>query len=179
MGKTKVAWILLIVLIIISLVLSYFKVLSNNNKNISEVPVDNSAAKAVDLALKQIVENFNNDEKINEYTNQNINMNAVLNNRSIFVSYKTDKVITYEFIYNNFNLSVNIENNDENMKRFEKVFVILNNAVQKRLNNDIDTESIVHDFLNNKKEVSGLLIDKKDKMFRVSVNIIEKINKDN
>ena len=120
-----------------------------------------------------------NDEKINEYTNQNINMNAVLNNRSIFVSYKTDKVITYEFIYNNFNLSVNIENNDENMKRFEKVFVILNNAVQKRLNNDIDTESIVHDFLNNKKEVSGLLIDKKDKMFRVSVNIIEKINKDN
>ena len=64
MGKTKVAWILLIVLIIISLVLSYFKVLSNNNKNISEVPVDNSAAKAVDLALKQIVENFNNDEKI-------------------------------------------------------------------------------------------------------------------
>ena len=179
MGKTKVAWILLIVLIIISLVLSYFKVLSNNNKNISEVPVDNSAAKAVDLALKQIVENFNNDEKINEYTNQNINMNAVLNNRSIFVSYKTDKVITYEFIYNNFNLSVNIENNDENMKRFEKVFVILNNAVPKRLNNDIDTESIVHDFLNNKKEVSGLLIDKKDKMFRVSVNIIEKINKDN
>ena len=179
MGKTKVAWILLIVLIIISLVLSYFKVLSNNNKNISEVPVDNSAAKAVDLALKQIVENFNNDEKINEYTNQNINMNAVLNNRSIFGSYKTDKVITYEFIYNNFNLSVNIENNDENMKRFEKVFVILNNAVQKRLNNDIDTESIVHDFLNNKKEVSGLLIDKKDKMFRVSVNIIEKINKDN
>ena len=179
MGKTKVAWILLIVLIIISLVLSYFKVLSNNNKNISEVPVDNSAAKAVDLALKQIVENFNNDEKINEYTNQNINMNAVLNNRSIFVSYKTDKVITYEFIYNNFNLSVNIENNDENMKRFEKVFVILNNAVQKRLNNDIDTESIVHDFLNNKKEVSGLLIDKKDMMFRVSVNIIEKINKDN
>ena len=179
MGKTKVAWILLIVLIIISLVLSYFKVLSNNNKNISEVPVDNSAAKAVDLALKQIVENFNNDEKINEYANQNINMNAVLNNRSIFVSYKTDKVITYEFIYNNFNLSVNIENNDENMKRFEKVFIVLNNAVQKRLNNDIDTESIVHDFLNNKKEVSGLLIEKNDKMFRVSVNIIEKINKDN
>ena len=179
MGKTKVAWILLIVLIIISLVLSYFKVLSNNNKNISEVPVDNSAAKAVDLALKQIVENFNNDEKINEYANQNINMNAVMNNRSIFVSYKTDKVITYEFIYNNFNLSVNIENNDENMKRFEKVFIVLNNAVQKRLNNDIDTESVIHDFLNNKKEVSGLLIDKKDKMFRVSVNIIEKINKDN
>ena len=179
MGKTKVAWILLIVLIIISLVLSYFKVLSNNNKNISEVPIDNSAAKAVDLALKQIVENFNNDEKINEYANQNINMNAVMNNRSIFVSYKTDKVITYEFIYNNFNLSVNIENNDENMKRFEKVFIVLNNAVQKRLNNDIDTESIVHDFLNNKKEVSGLLIDKKDMMFRVSVNIIEKINKDN
>ena len=179
MGKTKVAWILLIVLIIISLVLSYFKVLSNNNKNISEVPVDNSAAKAVDLALKQIVENFNNDEKINEYANQNINMNAVMNNRSIFVSYKTDKVITYEFIYNNFNLSVNIENNDENMKKFEKVFVVLNNAVQKRLNNDIDTESVIHDFLNNKKEVSGLLIDKKDKMFRVSVNIIEKINKDN
>lgn len=179
MGKTKVAWILLVVLIIISLVLSFFKVLSNDNKNISEVPVDNSASKAVDLALKQIVDNFNNDEKINEYSNQNITMNAVLNNRSIFVSYKTDTVITYEFIYNNFNLNANVDDNATNLKKFEKVFIVLNNAVQKRLNNDLDTESIVHEFLNNKKKVSGLLIDKQGKRLRVSVNIIEKIDKDN
>lgn len=179
MGKTKVAWIMLVVLIIISLVLSFFKVLSNDNKNISEVPVDNSASKAVDLALKQIVDNFNNDEKINEYSNQNITMNAVLNNRSIFVSYKTDTVITYEFIYNNFNLNANVDDNATNLKKFEKVFIVLNNAVQKRLNNDLDTESIVHEFLNNKKKVSGLLIDKQGKRLRVSVNIIEKIDKDN
>ncbi len=179
MDKTRVAWIMLVVLIIISLVLSYFKVLSNNNKNLSEVPVDNSASKAVDLALKQIVDNFNNDEKINEYSNQNISMNAVLKNKSIFISYKTDKVITYEFVYNNFNLSVNINDDDENLKRFEKIFIVLNNAVQKRLNNDLDSESIVHDFLNDKKKVSGLIVDRQDKSLRVSVNILEKLNKDN
>ena len=178
MPKTLVAWVLLIILLISALSLSYMKFFAFSD-NTSEIPVENSANEAIDLALNEIVENFNNDDKIIEYGNQNIQINAILKNHSIFISYQTDKIITYEFKYNNLVLSVIINNDEDNLKKFEKVFIILNNAIQKRLKQEESFEDEIHEFLMDERKIEGLLKEEQSNNLKLSVSVVKKIEKGN
>ena len=175
MKNTILAYLILIILIIAVLVLSYFKFFTDTNKNITEKPINNSAEEAINIALKEIVENFNNDEKINEYSNQNIKINATLKNNSIFVSYQTDRITTYEFIYGRLNLSTTIIDDEDNLKKFEKVFILLNNAIQKRLNETIDTENKIHSFLEKNKQINGITKVKSNGKIKITIDITKKI----
>ena len=177
MKKTGFAWFLLIILIVISLILSYFKFSIDHNQYITEIPVENSTSQAIHLALTEIVNNFNNDDLITQYRNQNIDINAVLKNYSIFVSEQTDMVVTYEFSYSNMNLSIVIDNDEKNIEKFNRVAFIMIKAVQERMNNiaNIDENSI-QSFLQGEKQFDGMSIVKEKEKIKMIINITKKIS---
>lgn len=158
-GKSKkniVAWIILVILILLLLALNYLKFFGSKNPNIENTPVDNSENQAVVVALQEIVDNFNKNSKIAEYKEQNITIQAVLNNYSIFISYTDDTTTTYEFNYHDFLIDITISNKEENRAKFDKVYEILIYAVQERLKNDENIEEYVKNYLNDSTEYDGL-----------------------
>ena len=176
MKKTGFAWFLLIVFICIALVLSYFKFSTSRNRYITEISTENSTSQAIRLALTQIVTNFNNDDMITQYRNQNIDINAVLKNHSIFISEQTDVVVTYEFSYNNMNLSIIIDNDERNVEKFNRVLFVLIRAIQKRLNNNENIDSSIESFLKGEKQFEGMSIVQQKEQLKIDINITKKIS---
>lgn len=161
--KVLVAWIFLFILIILILTLSYVKFFSLDNSNIEERPINNSSSSAVHSALKDITTNFNKNPKIREYLNQGTKLKASVNNFSLFISYITDTTTTFEFTYDNLNLSIIVNTDEEEFLKFKVVYQLLIEAVQERLNNEDSLDIVINNFFTtdaiyeglSKKEVDG------------------------
>lgn len=175
--KVIIAWILLVILILLFCYVNYVKFfgVKINEEFISESPVDNSASAAVEVALQDIVSNFNNNPKIEQYKNEGINLNATLNNYSIYISYTNDKTTTYEFYYNDLNLSTTIIDYEENVIKFNKIYEILIMAVQQRIGNDIDLSEIIDNHLNQNSNYDGLNKEINNNKIRYTMDITKKV----
>ena len=177
--KEILAIIFLIILIMLSLTLTYLKFFSSyviNNDNIKEVPVNDSSSIAIHNALKTIVDNFNESENVKKYQlENNTKLTATVNNYSIFVTHLKDKKNTYEFTYNDLCLTIKVKN--DNQDEFNVVYKFLIESVQKRINNYENISEIVDDFLLNNINYVGL--DKKtyDDIIEYKINITEKLKK--
>ena len=171
-----IGWILLIILIILILGLNYVKFFMNEpNENITETPVQNTTSEVEIKALQAIVDNFNKNDKIKQYEEQGIKLNAELNNHSIFISYATEETITYEFNYQSLELTINIRNDEENLTKFKKVYEILIYAVQERLENNENIDNYVKDFMEDAKDYTGLSKTVKDGSATYKMNITKKL----
>ena len=152
-----VGWLLLIILILAILGLNYVKFFMNEeNENITETPVESANDNETEITLTEITDNFNNNEEIQTLKDENITVSAINKNNSIFVSYESDTVITYEFKYNDSNLNITIENEETNLEKFKQVYKILIDAIQKHLNNANDYKKQIDEFLKDAKEYDGL-----------------------
>lgn len=170
-----IAWIFLIILIVCLLGLNYFKFFGTKNPNIEEKPVENSSSEAIQIALTEIVDNFNRNGMIQEYSKQEIDIRAVVNNHSIFISHTTDTTITYEFSYNNLMLAVKIENEPKNIEKFKQIYKILILAVQKRIGNIDNIDSIINKIINENKEYPGFTRTESDNTIEYKINITKKL----
>lgn len=174
--KRIIAWLCLFILIIGLLVLNYIKFFGAPNQNIEERPINNSSEQAIQTALKDIVNNFNNSEELTEYSNQNIMIKAILNQHSIFISHTTDSTTTYEFRYSNLNLEINIENNKENIEKFNQVYTLLLKAIQKRINNNPENiDDIINGIINESKTYEGVSKTEGETTIKHQVNITKKL----
>lgn len=176
-SKMIIAWILLIFAIIASLVLSYLKFFAYaENPNIEEVPVENSTALAINNALKEIVNYFNGSEEVQSYMEESVGLRATLNQYSIFINYTLDdETVTYEFTYSNLLLGITIENEEENIQRFHTVYAILMKAVQMRLGNTENIDTVITEFLENDAEIEGLYRETKENTIYYEMDITKKI----
>ena len=149
-----VGWILLILLIFMALGVSYVNFFVGVDKKIEEKSVDNNESEAINNALTQIVNYFNDSDKIDAL--DGVNIHAVLNNRSIFISYITDITTTYEFTYDNLALEITVSDDEDNLKKFHQVCEILIYAIQMRLNNGDNIEKSISSFINDNVHFKGL-----------------------
>lgn len=178
-NKNKIiGWILLTILVILIMGLNYIK-LSSLNPNIEEKPVETSEEEAINNALTEIVNNFNESEKVKQYANNNIKINALLKNHSIYISYEEDKLTTYEFNYSNLELAIRIRNQKENIEKFEKIYEILIYATQKRIGNDQGIEEEIQNFLEGKKTYKAITKKVEEDGIIYIMNITEKLRSDN
>ena len=173
--KIVIAWILLFVLTSCLLFLNYLKFFGSPNPNIEERPIENSSSEAIQTALTQIVENFNSNVKIQEYSEKNIQLKAIQNQHSIFISYTTDTTVTYEFTYSNLLLSINIENNKENIEKFNKAYEILIQAIQERIGIEENIDLILDDIINKDKEYDGIEKEISEDIIEYKINITKKL----
>lgn len=154
--KNIFAWCFLILLIIGLLALNYIKFFLKQNPNIETHPVESSTQNAINTALKDIVYNFNNSQKVKDYAEQNIVMKATLNQYFIYISYITDTTITYEFSYNNLKLDITVQNDMDNLEKFKKVYGVLIEAVQQRIGNSNNIDPLVEQLFSNEIEFEGI-----------------------
>ena len=175
--NSLIGWILLTILLILIVVLTYLK-LSSPNPNIKETPVENSEEEAINLALTEIVNNFNESEKIKQYEAENIKLNALLKNHSIYISYENDTLKTYEFNYSNLYLTIKIKNSKENIEKFKKIYEVLIYAIQKRIGNEQQAENEMQNILEDKKTYKGLSKKEEQNSIIYTINITEKIKSD-
>ncbi len=183
MSKIKkiITWIILIILIILLLALNYIKFIGLDNQNIQEKPSENSTATAINNALTEIVNNYNNNIEVENLTKEGIFTSAILKNYSIFITYVVnEQTTTYEFHYNNLILTTTTLNQEENLKKFLPIFKILINSCQERLNNNQNIDNTITEFLENRQEVNGLTQKKSDSKIVYTIDITRKIeNEDN
>lgn len=165
----------MLLLISLALGISYIKFFKEPNQNLEEHPTENSSNQAINKALQQIVTNFNQNKKIEEYANQSINIKAVLNNHSIYISYVDTTSITYEFNYQNLELNIVVENNEENLNKFKTIYEILILAVQERLENTENIDSYVASFLDDTREYDGLFKEVNAGTITYHMNITKKL----
>ena len=177
--KKIIAWISLIILIISILGLNYIKFFMTPNENITETPTENSTSEAINTALLEIVENFNSNSKTKQHEDENIIMTATLKNHSIYITYEKETITTYEFYYNNFNLETTINNEKENIEKFNQIEEILIEAIQKRLNNEENIEETIKEFINNKTKIEGISKTEKEKTIEYKIDITKKIGNNN
>ena len=170
-GKDFIAWLLLMILIFIILFITYIKYFSViDNKNIEETPINESSSIAIHKALSDITTNFNNNTK--EYANSNnITLNATANNYSIFISYVDDTAVTYEFNYENLFLNIIINNDEENITKFNVVYKFLIESTQERLNNQNNINDLIEKFLTTDNNYDGLIKTKSDDTIKYQMNI--------
>ncbi len=174
--KLLIGWTLLILLIILSIILSYLKYTNiKNNKYIEETPVENSTEEAINKALSEIETNFNENSQIQELEEQGIKVHATLKNHSLYINYETDTIKTYELNYRNLYLTIKIENKEDNINKFEKVFPILIYAIQKRINNEENIDEIISNILEGKKEYKGISKITETETITYKINITEKL----
>ena len=173
-----IGWIMLIVLIIMALGISYIKFFMNENKNIEEKPIENSASEAIEKALTEITNNFNNNEKIKEYEAKNIKIQSTQNNNNIFIQYESNGTTTYEFTYNNLFLTTTISNKEENINIFKQVYEILIYAAQERIKNKEEIETYIKSYLNDEKEYKGLSKTINKDYITYKMNITEKLTEE-
>ena len=177
--KEILAIFFLVILIMLSLTLTYLKFFSSyiiNNDNIKEVPVNDSSSIAIHNALKTIVDNFNESENVKKYQlENNTKLTATVNNYSIFVIHLKDNKITYEFTYNDLCLTIKVKN--DNQDEFNVVYKFLIESVQKRINNYENISEIVDDFLLNNINYVGLDKKTNDDIIEYKINITEKLKK--
>ena len=175
--KEKIAWVLLIVLIILILGISYIKFFVGDNTLIEEKPVNNEMSEVVKTTLTDIVKNFNDNERILQYKNEGIDINAVFNENTntIFISYKKDSTSTYEFTFDNLNLVIAVANNEVSLEMFKKIEEILIYAIQKRLNVEDDITGIVKDYIDGNRELDMITTEEKEDVIVYHFNITKKI----
>ena len=175
--KIIIAWIFLVILIILILALNYIKFFGNPNQNIKEQPIENSTSTAINNALLDITNNFNNSVDVQELTKDSIIASATLKNYSIFISYTVNESkTTYEFKYSNLKLTINISNDKENIEKFNKIYKILIKSCQKRLNNTENLNDQIDRFLNEEQELSGIIKTKKSNLIIYEMDITQKIS---
>ena len=175
-SKNLIAWLLLIVLIIIILFITYIKYFSLDvkNNNIEERTINESSSIAIHKALSEIAENFNN--KVKEYEqNNNITLSATLNNYSIFISYVSDTTTTYEFTYENLSLNIIINNNEENLEKFNVVYKLLIESVQERLNNKNNIDKLIENFLTTDINYDGFVKIENSDTIKYQMDITKKL----
>ena len=180
-NKIIFARIMLIVLILIGCVVSYIKFFNKSNENLEEKPINSEKSKELDLALDEIVNNFNNNNKIADYEKNNIKLKAIRKNNSIFISYITEsETITYEFIYNNSYLIITVNNSIENIERFKNVFYLITVANQERLGVTNDNISdMITNFFENDTEYKEITVDKSDDKNTYYIEFNSKIDNTN
>lgn len=176
-----IVWIFLVLLIICILILTYIKYFSIDNtssKYIKEIPINESSSIAIHNALKDITINFNENSKLKEYEQENnLELNATVNNYSIFISYIKDTTTTYEFKYEDLFLNIVINNTEEEKEKFNIIYKFLIEAVQKRINNSNDVNEVIEMFLTNDVNFEGLskLVD--NSTIKYQMDITRKIRK--
>ena len=169
-------WFSLVLLVFAMLGLNYVKFFMNvDETNIEETSVDNELSQVVVNALTDIVNNFNENERIKEYQSQNVMMNASLNQYSIFVEYTDTTTNTFEFHYDNLVLSITVPNDEVQLQKFRQVYEILILAVQKRLENNIDLTPYINGFFDEKKEYDGLIVENIGNQSTYRMNITKKL----
>ena len=169
-------WFSLVLLVFAMLGLNYVKFFMNvDETNIEETAVDNQLSQVVVNALTEIVNNFNENERIKEYQSQNVMMNASLNQYSIFIEYTDTTTNTFEFHYDNLVLSITVPNDEVQLQKFRQVYEILILAVQKRLENDIDLTPYINGFFDEKKEYDGLIVENIGNQSTYRMNITKKL----
>ncbi len=174
--KTIIAWVVLVILITLLLILNYIKFFARGNPNIEEKKVENSSSVAIQKALTDIKNNFNTSASVKELEEQNIRLSATLKNYSLFISYSTDEgSTTYEFNYNNLLLSINVDNDEENIQKFHTIYKILVEACQKRLNNIGNIDKQINDFFNDVAEWDGITKVAREDITTYVMNITKKI----
>ena len=180
-NKIIFARIMLIVLILIGCVVSYIKFFNKSNENLEEKPINSEKSKELDLALDEIVNNFNNNNKIADYEKNNIKLKAIRKNNSIFISYITEsETITYEFIYNNSYLIITVNNSIENIERFKNVFYLITVANQERLGVTNDNISdMITNFFENDTEYKEITVDKSENKNTYYIEFNSKIDNTN
>lgn len=177
--KIIIAWIILIVLTVLFLLTNYVKFFYINDQQIEE-EIETSTSEAIETALTDITTNFNADPLIETYKNEGINIKAVLNNYSLFISYYDGTTITYEFTYNKLKLNINITNEEENLKKFNKIYEILLKSIQKRIGNEENIGTIINEHINEFKEYDGIIktIDEKNNIIKYNIDITKKLIKE-
>ena len=160
-----IAWLLLILLITASLGLTYLKFFNQKNKNISNTPIDSQKNKDNEKKLDEIVKTINENTEVKDLeTKENIKISALRKNNSIFIEYSTEEeTITYEFVCTEKTLITTIDNDEENIKIFNKVYKFLVLAIQKNLNNTEKVEEYIDDLLENNTEYNSVSITKDEK----------------
>lgn len=175
-SKLIITWISLIVLVILLLALNYIKFFGKVNQYIEEKPVENSASLAINNALTEIVNHFNQNTLIQEYEKENIKINAILKNYSIYISYSTEnETTTYEFDYNNLILKISIENTKENLEKFQKIYKILIDACQKRLKNSMKSQEKIENIINGSIKWNGITKEEVNQLIFYQLDITKKI----
>lgn len=175
-NKIRLAWVVLILLLVIIGVLSYVRFVAYYKYDVEEV--EESSSEAINTALSAIIDNFNDDKEIIDYKNENININAVLKNHYIYISYSDSVTTTYEFSYSNLNLSINIVNTEENLDRFNKIYKILIRSIQKRIGNEDGVDELINLHINDNIKLDG--VEKKnmeDNTINYKIDITKKIEK--
>lgn len=174
--KIFIAWFSLIILIILILALNYLKFFGSTYNGVTEIPIENSSTTAITNALTEITNQFNQNEKIEKYKEENININALLNQYSIFIQYSKDnKTTTYEFNYSNLKLNIHVEDQKENMEKFQTIYKILIESCQKRIGNTNDLDKKIEDILNENDSWNGIIKSKEDNIIHYQLDITKKI----
>lgn len=172
--KRLIAFIMLYTLIGLALILTYIKFFTADNNKITEIPVNESSSNAIHTALKEITNNFNESTKVKDYANDNdITLKASINNYSLYISYIAETTTTYEFSYKDLSLNITISNNDK--EKFNEIYRLLIEAVQKRINNTTDITSFIDDFLNNDKNFDGLTKEINGDLINYKIDITKKL----
>lgn len=179
-SKLYLAYLILAILIILILILTYIRLFSLSLVRIEEKPINNSNSKAIQNALVDITTNFNKNINVINYSNNNdVSLKASVNNFSIFVNYTDDTTITYEFTLQkteDLSLDINISNNDKvDENKFNTIYCFLVEAVQKRLNNNVNLLNEINDFLINDIPCEGLSKKKTKNGIQYQINIMDKI----
>ena len=174
--KRVIAYIALFVLIALSLWLTYLKLFGEENTYILEVPVNESSSNAIHTALENIINNFNQNPKVSDYENTNgVTLSAIVNNYSIFISYITDTTVTYEFTYDDLCLNITINDEIAQKEEFKVIYGFLIEAVQIRINNTDNIDTIINNFLTNDTNYDGLTKKVIDDHIKYQMNITKKI----
>ena len=156
-NKIVIAWIVLFLLFIIMIAFSYIKFFGfYTYKDIEIIEEENSGDEAIEIALNSIVDNFNSSDDIEAFKTQEIDIKAVLKNHSIFIYYSDDITTTYEFNYNNLILSINIEEKEDNLDKFNKIYRILIKSIQKRIYNENNIDDLIDLHINDDIELVGI-----------------------
>ncbi len=178
--KMVVTWIILVILICLLLFLNYVKFFGVKNENIEEKPVEDSSAVAIENALMDIVNNFNDSDDVKNLTKDGIIVSATLKNYSIFITYTINaNKTTYEFNYSNLKLSINVLDDEKNLEKFNKIYKILIKSCQKRLKNDDDIDKILDSFLNDEVKIDAIQKENVNDVINYQMDITKKISSDN
>ncbi len=178
--KMVVTWIILVILICLLLFLNYVKFFGVKNENIEEKPVEDSSAVAIENALMDIVNNFNDSDDVKNLTKDGIIVSATLKNYSIFITYTINaNKTTYEFNYSNLKLLINVLDDEKNLEKFNKIYKILIKSCQKRLKNDDDIDKILDSFLNDEVKIDAIQKENVNDVIKYQMDITKKISSDN
>ena len=128
-NQQLIGWFLFGLLAFMILGLNYVKFFSHKDGIYVKEVSEGSSSKAVDLALTEIVDQFNQSSELSRLNEQGIKMSSLLSHHSIFVSYETHMVSRFEFQYHNFHLSISILNNEDSLKKIRDVLVVLVSSV--------------------------------------------------